>query len=210
VAIGFRPSPRMDFDGGVARAEVPPERVEVAALLLRRLTADDAATVATAAEESLSHLRPWMAWATPQAATVEAQTERLSGPAGSWSANGGYEFGAFRVDDGRLVGMCGLHRRIGPGALEIGYWVHVLHVRQGVATCCAGALTTVGFGLRGVERMEIHCDAANAASAAVPARLGYRLQSIVEHEPEAPGEVGRRMEWVVYRREWDPVTSRRR
>jgi RimJ/RimL family protein N-acetyltransferase len=193
----------------VARPEVPPERIELAAVVLRRLTPDDAGTVATAASESLAHLRPWMAWATPPAVAVEAQRERLLGPAGSWSANGSYEFGAFLAGDGRLVGMCGLHRRIGPGALEIGYWVHVLHTRQGIATRCAGALTTVGFGLRGVERMEIHCDAANVASAAVPASLGYRLDAIVEHEPEAPGEVGRRMVWVVYRRAWEAVRSRR-
>jgi RimJ/RimL family protein N-acetyltransferase len=81
--------------------------------------------------------------------------------------------------------------------------VHVAHTRRGIATECAAALTTVGLALRGVERIEIHCDAANAASAAVPARLGYRLESFVEHEPEAPGEVGRRMVWVVHRREWD-------
>jgi RimJ/RimL family protein N-acetyltransferase len=187
----------------VARSGVPPERIELTGLVLRRLSVDDAATVAAAARDSLGHLRLWMAWATPEAVSVEAQTGRLHGPAGSWSANGSYEFGAFRSGDGPLVGMCGLHRRIGPGALEIGYWVHVNHIRQGIATSCAGALTTLGFGLRGVERMEIRCDAANVASAAVPARLGYHLDSVVEHEPEAPGEVGRRMQWVMYRREWD-------
>ena len=194
---------------GMARSLVPPERIELTGLVLRRLSADDAAIVAAAALESLGHLRPWMAWATPEATTVEAQTERLLGPAGSWSANGSYEFGAFRSGDGLLVGMCGLHRRIGPGALEIGYWVRVGHTRRGIATTCAAAVTTAGFGLRGVERMEIHCDAANAASAAVPARLGYHLDSIVEHEPEAPGEVGRRMTWVMYRREWDATQSSR-
>jgi RimJ/RimL family protein N-acetyltransferase len=197
------------FDGVVARLKVPPERIELAELILRRLTPDDAGTVAVAARQSLTHLRPWMPWATPDAVTVEAQTERLRGPAGSWSANGSYEFGAFGLD-GSLLGMCGLHRRIGPGALEIGYWVHVDHIRRGIAVTCARSLTSIGFGLLGVERMEIHCDAANVASAAVPARLGYRLQSVVEHEPEAPGEVGHRMEWVVYRREWDAAGSHRR
>jgi RimJ/RimL family protein N-acetyltransferase len=196
--------------GDVVRPDVPPERIELEGMLLRRLTPDDAAVVASAASESMAHLRPWMPWATPQAVSVEAQRDRLLGPAGSWSANGSYEFGAFGSDDGELVAMCGLHRRIGPGALEIGYWVHVRHTRRGIATACARALTSAGFGLRGVERMEIHCDAANVASAAVAARLGYRLDSIDEHEPEAPGEVGQRLAWVVYRAEWDRVSSDRR
>ena len=206
--------------GVMARAAVPPERIELPAFFLRRLTPEDAATVAEAAHESLDHLRPWMPWATPEAVTTESQRRRLSGAAGSWSPRGGYEFGAFRpgarpgpvrgdraVADGALVAMCGLHRRRGPGVLEIGYWVRVGHTRRGIATACAAALTTVAFALRGIERVEIHCDEANVASAGVPARLGYHLGHVVEHEPEAPGEVGRRMVWLMHRREWRPDGS---
>jgi RimJ/RimL family protein N-acetyltransferase len=119
-----------------------------------------------------------------------------------WNSGSGYEYGIF-LPDHTLVGGCGLHRRIGPSALEIGYWVHVAHTRRGIATACAGALTAVGFGLRGIERMEIHCDEANVASASVPPKLGYRLTGSLEHEPEAPGEVGSRLIWVLYRREWE-------
>ena len=213
------------FDRGMARSRLPPEHIELGSLILRRLSTDDASLVSEAATESLEHLRPWMPWATPDAVTVEAQSRRLSGVAGSWTPRSGYEFGVFRRDEsargrddpasdalgpadppssaeGTLVAMCGLHRRIGRGALEIGYWVRVGHTHQGIATACAAALTTVGFGLQGVERIEIHCDAANVASARVPARLGYRLDTVVEHEPEAPGEVGRRMVWLVHRRAW--------
>ncbi len=199
----------------MARAAVPPERIELESLVLRRLTPDDAADVAEAARESLDHLRPWMPWATPDTVTEEAQRRRLSGAAGSWSPHGGYEFGGFSpgvrdapapragAPPGRvLVAMCGLHRRGGRGVLEIGYWVRVGHTRRGLATACASALTTAAFGLRGIERVEIHCDEANAASAGVPARLGYHLDGVVEHEPEAPGEVGRRMVWLMHRREW--------
>ena len=50
--------------------------------------------------------------------------------------------------------------------------------------------------LPGVNRVEIHCDAANAGSAAVARRLGYRLDRIEEWRPEAPGESGRLMIWV--------------
>jgi len=179
----------------------PPGHVGLKDVVLRRLTADDAPAVSLAATESLEHLRPWMPWATPEGTSVEAQRERLLGPAGSWTTVSGYEYGAF-LPDGRLVGGCGLHRRIGPSSLEIGYWVHVAHTRRGIATACAGALTAVGFALRGIERMEIHCDEANVASAAVPRRLGYRLTGRIVHEPEAPGEVGSRLIWVQYRREW--------
>jgi RimJ/RimL family protein N-acetyltransferase len=184
------------------RALVAPDEVERDGVILRRLTVEDAAALSEAATESLEHLRPWMPWGTPEGTSFETQRERLLGPATMWNSGSGYEYGIF-LPDNRLIGGCGLHRRIGPSALEIGYWVHVAHTRRGIATACAGALTAVGFGLRGIERMEIHCDEANIASASVPPKLGYRLTGSVEHEPEAPGEVGSRLVWVLYRREWE-------
>jgi RimJ/RimL family protein N-acetyltransferase len=184
-----------------ARRAVPPQRIDLPGYVLRRMTAQDSPAVSAAATESLEHLRPWMPWATPEGVSVETQRVRMSGPAWAWAPDGDYAYGVF-LADGRLVASLGLHRRVGPGALEIGYWVHVDHVRRGIATTSARALTDVGFALPGIRRMEIHCDAANQASAAVPARLGYRLVGSEEHEPEAPGEEGRRLVWVVYEREW--------
>jgi ribosomal-protein-serine acetyltransferase len=166
------------------------------------MTVDDAEAVSSAATESLEHLRPWMPWATPEGVSLEAQRRRLSGRGATWTATGDYEYGIF-LPDGRCVGGCGLHRRIGPAALEIGYWVHAAHARRGFATASAGALTDAGFGLRRIERMEIHCDEANTASAGVPPKLGYRLADRVDHPPEAPGEVGTRLIWVIWRREWE-------
>jgi RimJ/RimL family protein N-acetyltransferase len=184
-----------------ARRRVPPEQIEIPGYLIRRLTVDDAPAVSLAATESIDHLRPWMPWATPDGVSVESQRVRMTGPEWSWSPEGDYGYGVF-LADGRLVGALGLHRRIGPGALEIGYWVHVDHTRRGIATAGARALTDAGFAMSGTRRMEIHCDVANQASAAVPARLGYRLVGSEEHRPEAPGEEGRRLIWVTYEREW--------
>ena len=177
----------------------------MAGYLLRRMTVEDAAAVSAAATESLEHLRPWMPWATPEGVSMEAQQLRMSSARWSWGPDGDYEYGIF-LDDGRLVGVVGMHRRVGPGALEVGYWVHVAHLRRGIATTAARAATETGFTLRGVRRMEIHCDAANVASAAVPARLGYVLARTEERAPEAPGEEGRRLIWVVHERQWRTTT----
>jgi RimJ/RimL family protein N-acetyltransferase len=184
-----------------ARRDLPPERIDLPGYVLRRMTVEDAPAVSTAATESLEHLRPWMPWATAEGVSLQAQRERMAGRAWWWMPDSDYGYGIF-LDDGRLVGAVGLHRRVGPGALEIGYWVHVDHVRRGIATASARAATDAGFTLRGVHRLEIHCDAANIASAAVPARLGYRLASSQNHPPEAPGEEGRRLIWVIHEREW--------
>jgi RimJ/RimL family protein N-acetyltransferase len=71
-----------------------------------------------------------------------------------------------------IIGCCGLDARVGVGGLEIGYWVHLDHIGRGGATAVAGGLTDAAFRLRGVDRVEFHCDAANLRSAGIPPKLG--------------------------------------
>jgi RimJ/RimL family protein N-acetyltransferase len=171
----------------------PPEVIDAGPFLLRRGTVDDADALATAIAESLEHLAPWMQWASPQTATRAAQAARLSkigwGPA---------DYDYLMVADGtRVVGGCGLHRRIGPTGLEVGYWVHVAHTGLGYATAAATALTQTALSLPGIERVEIHCDEGNAASSAVARRIGYRLDRIDDHTIDSPAQTGRFMIWVM-------------
>jgi RimJ/RimL family protein N-acetyltransferase len=53
-----------------------------------------------------------------------------------------------------------------------------------------------------IEEVDIHCDEANLASAAIPRRLGFRLAQIVDDEVDAPAESGRTMKWVMSRVDW--------
>ena len=87
--------------------------------------------------------------------------------------------------------------RIGPGAIELGYWVHVDFIGRGYATTCRRALTRAGLALSDVVRVEIHTDEANAISAAIPRRLGYRLDRVDELPPEVPAHSGRQQIWVM-------------
>lgn len=48
------------------------------------------------------------------------------------------------------------------------------------------------LALSAVRRVEIHCDEASTRSAAVPRRLGYRLDRVEDDEVTAPGQIGRR------------------
>jgi RimJ/RimL family protein N-acetyltransferase len=92
--------------------------------------------------------------------------------------------------------MIGLHRRIGPRALEIGYWTHVNHAGRGYMTAAAKAITHVAEALDDIDRVEIHTDEANVRSAAIPPKLGYRLDRVDTRRPEAPAESGRLQIWV--------------
>jgi RimJ/RimL family protein N-acetyltransferase len=165
-------------------------------LVLRRVRAADAGPIAAAVSTSMEHLRPWMPWATPEAADPRTQRARVAEADEMWAAGTDYIYSVFAAGDGTLVGAIGLHRRVGDGGIEIGYWITETQTHRGFGTAAAEALTSVALELPGVRRVEIHCDAANAASAAIPRKLGYRLDRVVAHEPEAPGESGRRMIWV--------------
>lgn len=120
----------------------------------------------------------------------------------TWEAGGDSVYGAF-VDD-VVVGSCGLHRRSGPEVLEIGYWVHVDHLRRGYAHEIASKLTTAAFAVAGIERVEIHHDEANTRSRAVPERLGFTHAGSRPDEPVAPGESGVDVAWWMTRQEWEP------
>src|SRR6202034_2187977 len=86
----------------------------------------------------------------------------------------GEDFGYAVWDDhaSLLVGGAGLHRRLGPGRLEIGYWVLSGLPRRGIAPAVARPLAVEAFSMSEIEEVHIHCDEANVASAAVPRRLG--------------------------------------
>ena len=97
-----------------------------------------------------------------------------------------------------VVGGAGLQREADPSALNIGYWTRSDCTGRGYATAAARTLTEAAFTLvPGIQRVEIHMDSANKASAAVPRKLGYRLDHEEIRTIEAPGHTGLGFVWVL-------------
>jgi len=176
--------------------DAPPERIEAGPVVIRRVRVADAGAIAAAVSSSLEYLRPWMPWATPDAADRASQLARVAEADHNWEAGLGYVYSVLTADKGTLVGEIALHRRPGDGSAEMGYWIAASQAGQGYGTSAGRALTIVALALAGVDQVEIHCDAANAPSAAIARKLGYRLDRIEERHPETPGESGRLMVWV--------------
>ncbi len=80
----------------------------------------------------------------------------------------------FDAAAGALIGGVGMHRTLGLDGRTLSYWVAAGQLGRGYATEAAAAMTRVAFRLEGVGRVEIHVDADNVRSAAVPTRLGFR------------------------------------
>ena len=170
------------------------------AVELRHWREQDAAALAGAVQESLEHLLPWMAWAADEPMPVADRIDLIR----RWEherLDGGDEvFGVWL--DGGAVGGCGLHRRIGEGGLEIGYWIHAAFVRRGLATEVARLLCERAFADPSIDRVEIHHDRANERSGGVPAKLGFTCVGDAERPPQAPAEEGVERVWRLTRAEW--------
>lgn len=177
---------------------MPPERIELGDLLIRRWQPEDLMARFEAVTASFEHIHPWMEWL-PEPMTLEQQRAVGERSLAGWpSTDGGFLYGIFDTG-GALLGAIGLHDRVGPATLEIGYWLHVAHTGRGVATRSAAALTRIALALPGIDQVEIHCDAANERSAAVARRLGYHLDRVAPRPITAPAESGQGMWWIKRR-----------
>jgi RimJ/RimL family protein N-acetyltransferase len=190
----------------VARTAPPPRELRAGHVTLHAFDGDEGPMVHRAILENVEHLRPWMPWAQGDR-TEETSVAFVRQSVEEWDRGVGFGYWMREEAGGALVGCAGLHSRIGPDGLEIGYWVSEGRTRRGYATESARALTTAAFGIPGVRRVEIHCDEANLPSAAVPRRLGFRLEKVEEVPAQAPAETGRHQVWVVDAAQWVTASS---
>ena len=151
----------------------PAYRIETQRLLVRCCNPSDAPLLAEAVTENVEHLRPWMPWVYAEPEPIEAKVQRLKSFRGRFDLGESFIYGIFNPENTRLLGSTGLHPRIGERQLEIGYWIHKDFTNQGLVTESTAALVKVAFELIHVHRLEIHCDPANLASAAIPRKLGF-------------------------------------
>jgi ribosomal-protein-serine acetyltransferase len=177
-----------------------PERIEGGGLLLRRWLVADAEAQEQAIAESADHLRPWMAWMADEPLTLEDRRAMIAGWDREWRGGGDAFLGVFA--EGRVAGNCGLHRRRGPDTLEIGYWIHSAFLGRRLAGVVARLLTSAAFDVPGIRHVDIHHDKANAASAQVPRRLGFRFLGELPDGKAAPAELGIDCTWRIEREEW--------
>ncbi len=176
----------------------PAYRIVTPQLVIRCYTPADAVMLQNAISESLEHLLPWMPWAANEPEDLQVRVEHLRQFRAQFDLDQNFVYGIFNSQENRLLGSTGLHPRIGPNALEIGYWIHKDFVNHGYATEASAALTKVAFKLQHVGRLEIHCAVENIASAAVPRKLGYYHEATLRGRGFAHGKVADQMVWSLF------------
>ena len=174
----------------------PAGRIVTARLVLRRWRPDDAPALKAAIDASLAELKPWIPWAAQEPSPVEKVRERVSRQHEMFDTGPEYAYAIFDRDERELIGGIGLFARVGPEALEIGYWIRSDQAGHGIATEATEAVTAAGRAM-GARHIEIHCDPDNVPSARVAAKLGYRHAVTIEKNFSiAGGPLKDTMIWV--------------
>jgi RimJ/RimL family protein N-acetyltransferase len=176
----------------------PAYRIVTPRLVIRCWDPADAPRLVAAIAGSLDHLRPWLPWALKEPVPVEERIDWLRACRGEFDLGRDFVYGIFDPGETLVLGGTGLHTRPGPGAREIGYWIRSDHTHKGYATEAAAALTKTAILVDGVDRVEIHCDPGNAASAAVPRRLGFTLEGTLRRRTRgSDGNMSDSMVWTL-------------
>lgn len=178
--------------GQPATVDRLPRQLRIGRSALRPVWETDEEQYTAAQLASHEHLARFEGWAQaiPTHSATRAWFELCRD---GWAAGHRFVFAVFEADDAcAFVGSVGLHALPDdPHAFTVGYWTIEAACNRGHATLGTAALTWAAFQLGHVDRVEVHCDAANAVSARIPRRLGFELVGTRSRALTAPAQLGR-------------------
>lgn len=174
-----------------------PREIRTERLRLRRWEGGDATVLLPVLEANAEHLRSWIPPHVYEAVPLPDLARRLEAFAESFDTDREWRFALFTPDGSVLLGEVSLFPRDACGRVpmavadrvEIGYWLRSDLTGRGLATEAARAMIEVSGALPGIRRIEIRCDARNVPSAAIPRKLGFRLDRATSPEHGEHGMV---------------------
>jgi len=155
-----------------------PYRIETERLVLRPFEPEDAEALRVTTARSKEHLVAFMPWARFEPQTLEQKGELILAFRARYDSREDYVMGIFDPA-GRLVGGTGLHPRLGPGAVEIGYWITPEKQARGLVTETVKALCRVAFDGMGVDMIAVRMDPKNERSERIPQKLGFQREGLL-------------------------------
>jgi RimJ/RimL family protein N-acetyltransferase len=172
----------------------PPYRIVSERTVIRCWEPRDAPLLKDAIDSSLDHLVPWMEWARAEPQTLAEKVSLLRRFRSQFDLGREFIYGILDRGEQEVLGGSGLHPRSADDSLEIGYWIRASAVGRGLATEATAALTRVAFEVCGIDRVDIRVDPTNAASLAIPRKLGFREEATLRrrlpaHDDGVPRDV---------------------
>src|SRR5579872_7334047 len=153
-----------------------PDEIVGERVVVRPYRAGDGAAVFQAIDESREHILPWMPWG-PAHASPEDTELFVRRARARWDTRDDLGVCMFERATGRFLGGSGLHRIDWTvGSFEIGYWIRKSATGRGFVTESTLLLTQFAFDTLHASRVCITVATPNVRSAAIPNRLGFKLE----------------------------------
>ena len=164
---------------------------------MRPWRAEDAAALLPILEANREHLGPWIPARVSTPVPLPELAHRLASFGDDFANAREFRYGLFSPDEREVLGEAGLYPRSAtmrvPYAdadrVELGYWLRRDLTGQGLITEATRALMAIAATMPRMTRAEIRCDARNAASAAIPRRLGFVLETTVTEPGQLPSSL---------------------
>ncbi|MFD3449470.1 GNAT family N-acetyltransferase [Microbacteriaceae bacterium 4G12] len=151
-------------------------------LLIRMPLPGDGKAVYQAIEESIEELKPWMPFAQSEQ-TEEDVEENIRQSHIEFLQRKDLRLLVFLRETGEFVASSGLHRiNWNVPKFEIGYWIDSRFSGKGYMTEAVEGILKFAFHELSANRIEIRCDPANVKSRAIPEKLGFKLEGILEND----------------------------
>lgn len=167
---------------------------------LRLLEERHAATIFARVNQDRAYLREWLPWV-DLTLTEDDISSFIRSELEKFAGNNGFAAGIWT--GGRFAGVIGTHKiQWMNRKIEIGYWLGQEFQGKGLMTDACRAMITHALGELDLNRVEIHCAAGNARSAAIPKRLGFKLEGVLREGELVNGKYLDLHLFGMLKREW--------
>lgn len=151
-------------------------------LILRMPQIGDGKAVNNAIVRSLDDLKPWLPFAQTMPA-VEDTEANIREAVANFIRRTALRFLIFNKETNEFIGTTGFHNiDWDVQKLEIGYWIDSQYSGKGYMVEAIEELTQYALEGLDMKRVEIRTEAENLKSRAIPEKIGFRLEGILENE----------------------------
>ena len=169
-------------------------------LELRILVPGNADEVFEVIDRNREYLREWLPWVDGTKTRYRTR-EVINRFKKELQDRSDFVFGVFL--DGNYIGNMGLHdvSRNNNSAM-IGYWLAENQQGKGIMTDCVRALIDFGFNELNLNRIYIYCAFGNTKSRAIPERLGFVQEGILQDDECLYGVYHDKVIYGMLKRNW--------
>ncbi|WP_445492087.1 GNAT family N-acetyltransferase [Niallia sp. 03133] len=159
-----------------------PEKIITERLYIRPCLPGDGKDVYKSMQRSKEDLQKWMPFAN-QTQTLESTEENIRKAYANFILKEDIRLHIYLQENNRFIGSTGLHHiNWEVRSFEIGYWCDTNFTGNGYIQESTKALIAFAKESLHANRIEIRCDRLNRKSRAIPEKLGFSLDAILQND----------------------------